>query len=142
MPPLVATSAHVHVQATRCAPIVRAFEFDVGCENAPGFLEAHTVASALRVPKAVSDFFMLRILRESNGGAFRVDDARLSVIVIFWSGVGSRSATRLAPTSPRRTATAEIAPERDFTSAISEVAPSETPVPPGEATARFAQSVI
>jgi threonine synthase len=60
------------VQATGCAPIVRAFE--AGEKTAPEFPKAHTVASGLRVPKAIGDFLMLKILHESNGGAVAVDD--------------------------------------------------------------------
>ena len=60
------------VQATGCAPIVRAFE--AGETSAAEFPEAHTCASGLRVPKAVGDFLMLKILRESQGGAVTVDD--------------------------------------------------------------------
>jgi threonine synthase len=63
------------IQASGCAPIVRAFE--AGAESAPEFPDAHTVASGLRVPKAVGDFLMLRILRESGGGAITVDDAEM-----------------------------------------------------------------
>jgi threonine synthase len=60
------------VQASGCAPIVRAFE--AGESNAREFPDAHTCASGLRVPKAVGDFLMLKILRESKGGAVTVDD--------------------------------------------------------------------
>jgi len=60
------------VQASGCAPIVRAFE--KGEASAAEFPNADTCASGLRVPKAVGDFLMLRILRESNGGAVTVDD--------------------------------------------------------------------
>lgn len=63
------------VQASGCAPIVRAFE--AGETAAAEFPDAHTVASGLRVPKAVGDFLMLRILRESRGGAITVDDAEM-----------------------------------------------------------------
>lgn len=63
------------VQASGCAPIVRAFE--AGEEFAAEFPDAHTVASGLRVPKAAGDFLMLRILRESGGGAITVDDAEM-----------------------------------------------------------------
>jgi threonine synthase len=63
------------VQASGCAPIVRAFE--AGEKAAPEFPNAHTVASGLRVPKAIGDFIMLKILRESNGGAIAVDDAEM-----------------------------------------------------------------
>jgi threonine synthase len=60
------------VQASGCAPIVRAFE--EGATSAEEFADAHTCASGLRVPKAVGDFLMLRILRGSKGGAVTVDD--------------------------------------------------------------------
>ncbi|MEO5754508.1 MAG: threonine synthase [Chthoniobacterales bacterium] len=60
------------VQASGCAPIVRAFEAGEG--SAVEFPDAHTCASGLRVPKAVGDFLMLKILRESKGGAIAIDD--------------------------------------------------------------------
>ncbi len=63
------------VQASGCAPIVRAFE--AGAESAVEFPHARTVASGLRVPKAIGDFLMLRTLRESGGGAIAVDDAEM-----------------------------------------------------------------
>ena len=63
------------VQATGCAPIVRAFE--AGEDIATEFPNARTIASGLRVPKAIGDFIMLKILRESNGGAVAVDDAEM-----------------------------------------------------------------
>ena len=63
------------VQAAGCAPIVRAFE--AGAKTAPQFENAHTIASGLRVPKAIGDFLMLKILRESNGGAIAVYDKEM-----------------------------------------------------------------
>ena len=63
------------VQAAGCAPIVCAFE--AGEKTAAEFPDAHTVASGLRVPKAIGDFLILKILRESNGGAIAVDDEEM-----------------------------------------------------------------
>jgi threonine synthase len=63
------------VQAAGCAPIVRAFE--AGEKTAAEFPDAHTVACGLRVPKAIGDFLILKILRESNGGAIAVDDGEM-----------------------------------------------------------------
>lgn len=63
------------VQAAGCAPIVRAF--DNGWDEAPEFENAHTVASGLRVPRAVGDFIMLDILRRSGGGAVAVTDEEM-----------------------------------------------------------------
>ncbi len=62
----------VAVQATGCAPIVKAFE--EGGEHAELWQGAHTVASGIRVPVAVGDFLILRAVRESGGFAIAVDD--------------------------------------------------------------------
>lgn len=63
------------IQATGCAPIVRAFEN--GWDEAPEFENAHTAASGLRVPRAIGDFIMLDILRRSGGGAIAVTDEEM-----------------------------------------------------------------
>jgi len=65
----------ITVQAAGCAPIVRAFE--KGWNEAPEFENAYTVASGLRVPKAIGDFLMLDILRRSGGGAVAVTDEEM-----------------------------------------------------------------
>jgi threonine synthase len=65
----------ISVQAIGCAPIVKAFhEGDAFAEE---FANAHTVASGLRVPKAIGDFIMLDILRKSGGTAIAVSDEDL-----------------------------------------------------------------
>jgi threonine synthase len=65
----------VSVQASGCAPIVRAFK--QGYNEAGTFENAHTVAAGLRVPRAIADFVMLDILRKSGGTAVSVDDAEM-----------------------------------------------------------------
>ena len=60
------------VQAAGCAPIVRAFE--AGDEFAERWEGAATVATGIRVPKAVGDFLILRAVRESGGAALAVDE--------------------------------------------------------------------
>lgn len=62
----------VAVQATGCAPMVKAFE--AGEEHAPRWEDAHTIASGIRVPQAVGDFLILRAVRESGGFAIAVED--------------------------------------------------------------------
>src|SRR6188768_3859376 len=62
----------VAVQASGCAPMVRAFE--AGTEHAPRWEDAHTIASGIRVPQAVGDFLILRAVRESKGFAIAVPD--------------------------------------------------------------------
>ncbi|MES2098080.1 MAG: threonine synthase [Pseudomonadota bacterium] len=60
------------VQASGCAPIVKAFE--AGEEHAERWEDAHTIAAGIRVPKAVGDFLILRAVRESGGRAVAVGD--------------------------------------------------------------------
>ncbi|MEP7031187.1 MAG: threonine synthase [Pseudolabrys sp.] len=62
----------IAVQASGCAPMVKAFE--AGEEHAPRWENAHTIASGIRVPQAVGDFLILRAVRESKGFAIAVDD--------------------------------------------------------------------
>ena len=65
----------ISVQAAGCAPIVRAFE--AGTRFAEEFENAQTVASGLRVPKAIGDFLILDAIRESGGTAIAVTDEEL-----------------------------------------------------------------
>jgi threonine synthase len=60
------------VQATGCAPIVRAFA--AGADRAEEWADPVTIASGLRVPGAVGDFLILRALVESRGSAVAVED--------------------------------------------------------------------
>jgi threonine synthase len=62
----------VSVQSIGCAPIVRAFH--AGERFADEFPNAATVASGLRVPKAIGDFLILDALRASHGTAVAVSD--------------------------------------------------------------------
>lgn len=63
------------VQAEGCAPIVRAY--DAGVRDAPLIEGAHTVASGLRVPRAIGDFIMLDLIRSTGGAAVSVSDSEL-----------------------------------------------------------------
>jgi threonine synthase len=65
----------VTVQAAGCAPIVQAF--NAGKRFADEFPNAATVASGLRVPRAIGDFLILDALRESGGTAIAVTDEEL-----------------------------------------------------------------
>lgn len=62
----------IAVQATGCAPIVKAYED--GARHAELWQEAHTYAAGIRVPVAVGDFLILDAVRESDGFAIAVDD--------------------------------------------------------------------
>ncbi len=65
----------ISVQAEGCAPIVAAFE--AGADAAEAVARPATVAAGLRVPVAIGDFMILRIVRASGGCALSVSDAEI-----------------------------------------------------------------
>jgi threonine synthase len=65
----------VSVQPDGCAPIVRAFHGNA--DVAEAWEGARTVADGLRVPSAIGDFLMLRLLRKSEGTALAVTDGEM-----------------------------------------------------------------
>ncbi len=62
-------------QSDGCAPIVSAFE--AGTRHAEPFPDPETVASGIRVPKAVGDFLILDAVRESGGRAIAAPEGDL-----------------------------------------------------------------
>ncbi|HSK80230.1 MAG TPA: threonine synthase [Thermoanaerobaculia bacterium] len=80
------------VQASGCAPIVRAWE--QGEESAPVWEDPKTRVWGLRVPKAIGDFLVLRAVRESGGRAIAVDESRLDKIA---SWVAAHEGLRIGP---------------------------------------------
>jgi len=80
------------VQAGGCAPIVNAF--NNGDETAADISNAHTIAAGLRVPKAIGDFLILKILRRSGGGAVAIEDGEMLRVT---REVGSREGLFVAP---------------------------------------------
>lgn len=69
----------VSVQAAGCAPIVNAFA--EGKRFADEFPDAATIASGLRVPRAIGDFLILDAIRSSGGTAIAVTDEQLLAAV-------------------------------------------------------------
>jgi len=65
----------VTVQAAGCAPVVEAFE--KGGESTEFWNNAATIASGLRVPKALGDFLILSALRASGGAAVAATDEEM-----------------------------------------------------------------
>jgi threonine synthase len=65
----------IAVQATGCAPIVRAFE--AGRDTAEAWKDPVTVASGLRVPGSLGDRLMLQAIRASGGMAVAVEDREM-----------------------------------------------------------------
>jgi threonine synthase len=66
----------VAVQATGCAPMVRAWEARE--EFATRWEQSATIATGIRVPKAVGDFLILRAVRESGGFAIAVEEEAIA----------------------------------------------------------------
>ena len=69
----------IAVQASGCAPIVRAFEEEKS-ESEP-WKQAETIAVGLRVPKALGDFLVLDAVRRSRGAAVAVADEEILAAV-------------------------------------------------------------
>jgi threonine synthase len=82
----------ISVQATGCAPIVRAWQ--QGTPAAEPWQDAHTYASGLRVPRAVGDFLILDAIRASGGAALAVEDAAMADAVRL---IGATSGVFAAP---------------------------------------------
>jgi len=82
----------VVVQATGCAPMVKAWED--GAEHAPRWQNAHTFAAGIRVPQAVGDFLILRAVRDSGGFAIAVSD---QAIAEGWREVAAEEGLLLCP---------------------------------------------
>ncbi|MEE2885950.1 MAG: threonine synthase [Planctomycetota bacterium] len=62
-------------QSDGCAPIAEAF--DRGEDHGTTIDNPHTLASGLRVPKAIGDFLVLSAVRESGGRAMATSEDRL-----------------------------------------------------------------
>jgi len=67
------------IQAEGCAPMVRAWER--GDEFAERWEGAATMATGIRVPKAVGDFLILRAVRDSGGAALAVSEDAIAAAV-------------------------------------------------------------
>ncbi|MGA2536598.1 MAG: threonine synthase [Terracidiphilus sp.] len=73
----------IAVQASGCAPVVRAF--DEGANASRMWENASTFAAGLRVPKPYGDSIMLDILRSSAGIALAVTDEEILASILDWA---------------------------------------------------------
>jgi threonine synthase len=62
----------VAAQATGCAPVVRAYE--AGADHCEAWVDAHTAAFGINVPKPLGDRLILDAIRETDGVAIAIDD--------------------------------------------------------------------
>ncbi|MCW3062178.1 MAG: threonine synthase [Capsulimonas sp.] len=82
----------ISVQSAGCAPIVRAFEN--GEDHAEMWQDAATMASGLRVPRAIGDFLILDAVRKSSGTAIAVTE---QAIRAAWSELAAHTGVFAAP---------------------------------------------
>ncbi|HUP88586.1 MAG TPA: pyridoxal-phosphate dependent enzyme, partial [Longimicrobiales bacterium] len=106
----------ISVQATGCAPIVRAWENDE--DSAEMWQNAETYASGLRVPRAVGDFLILQGIAESNGAAIAVADAQMAEAVNL---MGSTTGIFAAPEGGATAAAIPLLIERGWLRADEEI---------------------
>ena len=84
----------VAVQAAGCCPIVAAF--NAGERFATEHLNASTIASGLRVPKAIGDFLILDAVNQSGGTSLAITDAEMLEAV---RSIGAAEGLFVAPES-------------------------------------------
>ena len=82
----------VSVQASGCAPVVKAFRS--GAARTESWPDASTRAYGLRVPSPIGGFICLRVLRESHGTAIAVTDEEAEAGV---HALASRSGIDVCP---------------------------------------------
>jgi threonine synthase len=99
----------ISVQATGCAPIVRAWE--QGTPAAEPWQDAHTYASGLRVPRAVGDFLILDAVRASGGSAIAVSDDAMAEAVLH---IGADTGVFAAPEGGAVAAAVPLLLEREL----------------------------
>ena len=73
----------ITVQASGCAPIVKAWE--AGKSTSEMWAGASTFAAGLRVPKAYGDYLILDILKQSRGTAVAATDDEILDAVRHWA---------------------------------------------------------
>ena len=75
----------ISVQASGCAPIVKAW--DEGRASVEMWPNASTVAAGLRVPKPYGDYLILDILKKSGGLALAATDTEIFAATRHWAKV-------------------------------------------------------
>jgi threonine synthase len=75
----------ISVQASGCAPIVKAW--DEGRASVEMWPNASTVAAGLRVPKPYGDYLILDILKKSGGLALAATDSEIFAATRHWAKV-------------------------------------------------------
>ncbi|WP_419803942.1 threonine synthase [Terriglobus sp.] len=101
----------IAVQAAGCEPVTRAFE--QGKDASDMFMNAHTLASGLRVPKPYGDYLILQAVRESGGTVLSQTDDQIFRSIQDW---GSKEGILLSPEGAAATAAYDRLIENGFLS--------------------------
>ncbi len=75
----------IAVQASGCAPVVKAWEEEKPTSEL--WANASTSAAGLRVPKPYGDYLILEILRKSKGKAIAATDDEINDALLHWARV-------------------------------------------------------
>ncbi len=89
----------IAVQAAGCEPVTRAYR--EGADASHMFMNAHTLASGLRVPKPYGDYIILDVVRQSGGMVLSQTDDQIFQSIQDW---GSREGILLSPEGAAATA--------------------------------------
>jgi threonine synthase len=106
----------VAVQATGCAPIVKAFHD--GATHAETWENATTAAAGIRVPKAIGDFLILEAVRDSGGFAIAVSDPE---IMAMQASIAREEGLLLCPEGAATAAALQQSLEQGLVSATDQV---------------------
>ncbi len=89
----------IAVQAAGCEPVTKAYR--EGAEASQMFMNAHTLASGLRVPKPYGDYLILQAVRESGGTVLSQSDDQIFASIQDW---GANEGILLSPEGAAATA--------------------------------------
>jgi threonine synthase len=106
----------ISVQASGCAPVVKAWEEH--SRTMEVWQNAHTDAAGLRVPKPYADYIILDILARSGGAAVAVSDSQIFAALSEWA---SRDGVFAAPEGAAVLAGYKILIEKKFLKASDKV---------------------
>ncbi len=99
----------IAVQAAGCEPVTKAFR--EGANASQMFVNAHTLASGLRVPKPYGDYIILDVVRQSGGTVLSQTDDEIFASIQDW---GSNEGILLSPEGAAATAAYDRLIENGF----------------------------
>lgn len=99
----------IAVQAAGCEPVTKAY--NQGADASQMYMNAHTLASGLRVPKPYGDYIILDVVRESRGTVISQTDSEMFASIQDW---GAHEGILLSPEGAAATAAYDRLIENGF----------------------------